>query len=300
MLCCQKLEPVRATDSDARSPLPVPLQRRLRMSFSPEQATPMIRTWVLTEGDKLAKGVQEDTLDDVAFLLSWRIIRESSHVFIADDTDNNEYDTDLSIFELLCYYIFQVDVWLLTAKQEQFREKVFRRLVMPYCVSTFSKILKNDSLNDVLGNRLQFYSALMRTQSDPGKLVESLNGYFQQMIYWSQNHNENRIYDLDAKLAVFAMDFFKNFTLKVRIAAFVTDHFRALTDSINPIIQRMVKRGLIPDSPEAGNQNQGEEPEQGKEYCTSCKKTVRVTFHGCCPDCGDFLLGTSDGETVTT
>jgi hypothetical protein len=259
------------------------------MILSPEQATPMIRTWVLSEGDKLAMDVQEDTLDDVAFLLSWRIIRESSHVFIDDDPDNNEYDTDLSIFELCCYYIFQVDVWLLTAKQEQFREKVFRRLVMPYCVSIFSKILKNDSLNDVLGNRLQFYSALMRTQSDPGKLVESLNEYFQQMIYWSQKHNENRVYDLDAKLAVFAMDFFKNFSLRVRIAAFVTDHFRALTDSINPIIQRMVKRGMISDNPEARNQNQGEAFGQEREYCARCKKTVRVTFHGCCPDCGDFL-----------
>jgi hypothetical protein len=264
------------------------------MTLSREQAAPKIRTWVLTEGDKLAVGVQEDTLDDVAFLLSWRILRESSHVFIDDDPDNNEYDTDLSIFELFCYYVFQIDVWLLRAKQEQFREKVFRQLVMPYCVSTFDKILKNDSLNDVLSNRLQFYSALMRTQSDPGKLVESLNEYFQQMIYWSQNHNENRVYDLDAKLAVFAMDFFKNFTLKVRIAAFVTDHFRALTDSINPIIQRMVKKGLIPDSPEAANQDLSEEPEQGKEYCFRCKKTVRATFHGCCPDCGDFLQGTSN------
>jgi hypothetical protein len=257
------------------------------MTLSAEQATPMIRTWVLTEGDKLAIDAREDTVDGIAFILSWRILRESSYVFIEDDPDNNEYDTDLSIFELCCYYIFQVDVWLLTAKQEQFREKVFRQLVMPYCVSIFSKFLKNDSLNDVLGNRLQFYSALMRTQSDPGKLVESLNEYFQQMIYWSQKHNENRIYDLDAKLAVFAMDFFKNFSLKVRIAAFVTDHFRALTDSINPIIQRMVERGLIPDNPEATNQ--GETSGRGKEYCARCKKTVRATFHGCCPDCGDFL-----------
>ena len=259
------------------------------MSFSPEQTTPMIRTWVLTEGDKLATGVQEDTLDHVAFLLSWRIMRESSHVFIADDPDNNEYDTDLSIFELCCYYIFQVDVWLLIAKQEQFRDKVLRRLVVPYCVSIFSKILKNDSLNDVLSNRLQFYSALMRTQSDPGKMVESLNEYFQQMIYWSQKHNENRVYDLDAKLAVFAIDFFKSFSLKVRIAAFVTDHFRTLTDSINPIIQRMVGRGLISDNPQATKQDQSEKSEQEKQYCARCKKTVRATFHGCCPDCGDFL-----------
>jgi hypothetical protein len=148
------------------------------MTISPEQATPMIRTWVLTEGDKLAIGAQEDTLDGVAYLLSWRILRESSHVFIDDDPDNNEYDTDLSIFELCCYYLFQVDVWLLTAKQEEFREKVFRRLVMPYCVSIFAKILRNDSLNEVLGNRLQFYSALVRTQSDPKKLVENLNEYF--------------------------------------------------------------------------------------------------------------------------
>ena len=75
------------------------------MILSPEQATPMIRTWVLTEGNKLAKGAQEDTLDGVAFLLSWRILRESSHVFIEDDPDNNEYDTDLSIFELCCCHI---------------------------------------------------------------------------------------------------------------------------------------------------------------------------------------------------
>jgi hypothetical protein len=259
------------------------------MSFSPELATPMIRTWVLTEGDKLAMGVQEDTIDHVAFLLSWRIIRESSHVFIADDPDTNEYDTDLSIFELCCYYIFQVDVWLLIAKQEQFREKVLRRLVMPYCVSIFSRFLKNASLNDVLGNRLQFYSALMRTQSDPAKLVESLNEYFQQMIYWSQKHSENRVYDLDTKLAVFAIDFFKSFSLKVRIAAFVTDHFRALTDSINPMIQRMVNRGVILDNPEATNQSQNETSEHEMRYCARCKKTVRVTFHGCCPDCGDFL-----------
>jgi hypothetical protein len=256
------------------------------MALSPEQATPMIRTWVLTEGDKLAIDAREDTLDGVAFLLSWRILRECSHVFIEDDPDNNEYDTDLSIFELCCYYIFQVDVWLLRAKQEQFREKIFRQLVMPYCVSIFGKFLKTGSLSDVLGNRLQFYSALMRTQPDPGKLVESLNEYFQQMIYWSQKHNENRIYDLDAKLAVFAVDFFRNFSLKVRIAAFVTDHFRALTDSINPIIQRMVKGGLIPDN--AVTMDQGETSGQGK-HCARCKKTVRPTFHGCCPICGDFL-----------
>jgi hypothetical protein len=259
------------------------------MILSPEQATPMIRTWVLTEGDKLALGVQEDTLDGVAFLLSWRILRESSHVFIDDDPDNNEYDTDLSIFELCCYYLFQVDVWLLTAKQEQFRERVFRKLVMPYCISIFAKCLRNYSLNDVLGNRLQFYSALMRTQSDPGKLVESLNEYFQQMIYWSQKHNENRVYDLDVKLAVFTIDFFKNFSLKTHITAFVTDHFRALTDSIDPVIQRMVKRGLIPDNLADTNKNREEESEKRKEYCSKCKKTVRVTFHGCCPDCGDFL-----------
>ena len=65
------------------------------MTFSPEQATPMIRTWVLTEGDKLAIDAKEDTLEGVAFLLSWRILRESSHVFINDDPDTNEYDTDL-------------------------------------------------------------------------------------------------------------------------------------------------------------------------------------------------------------
>ena len=206
-----------------------------------------------------------------------------------DDPDNNEYDTDLSIFELCCYYLFHVDVWLLTAKQEQFREKVFRPLVMPYCVSTFAKFLKNDSLNDVLGNRLQFYSALTRTQSDPGKLVESLNEYFQQMIYWSQKNNENRVYDLDVKLAVFTMDFFKNFSLKAHITEFVTKHFRALTDSINPIIQRMVKRGLIPDNPAATNESEEGSSEQRKEYCARCNKTVRATFQGCCPDCGDFL-----------
>jgi hypothetical protein len=259
------------------------------MILSPEQATPMIRTWVLTEGDKLAKGAQEDTLDGVAFLLSWRILRESSHVFIEDDPDNNEYDTDLSIFELCCYYLFQVDVWLLIAKQEQFREKVFRPLVVPYCISTFAKFLKNDSLNDVLDNRLQFYSALTRTQSDAGELVESLNEYFQQMIYWSQKHNENKIYDLDVKRAVFTMDFFKNFSLKAHIAEFVTDHFRALTDSINPIIQRMVQTGLISDSSRASNQNQAQTSGTGMEYCTNCKKAVRATFHGCCPVCGDFL-----------
>jgi hypothetical protein len=257
--------------------------------LSPEQATPMIRMWVLTDGDKLAKGVQEDTLDGTAFLLSWRILRESSHVFIEDDPDNNEYDTDLSIFELCCYYLFHVDIWLLTGKQEQFREKVFRPLVMPYCVSTFAKFLKNDSLNDVLGNRLQFYSALTRTQSDPGKLVESLNEYFQQMIYWSQKNNENSVYDLDVKLAVFTMDFFKNFSLKAHITEFVTKHFRALTDSINPIIQRMVKRGLILDNPAATNESEEGSSEQGKEYCARCNKTVRATFQGCCPDCGDFL-----------
>jgi hypothetical protein len=259
------------------------------MTLSAEQATPMIRTWVLTEGDKLAIDAREDTVDGIAFLLSWRILRESSYVFIEDDPDNNEYDTDLSIFELCCYYMFHVDVWLLTAKQEEFRETVFRRLVMPYCVSVFGKLLKNDSLSDVLGNRLQFYSALMRTQSDPSKLVESLNEYFQQMIYWSQKHNENRIYDLDTKLAVFAMDFFKNFSLKVRIAAFVTDHFRALTDSINPIIQKMLRSGLIADNPEHINQDKEVGSGQGEEYCPTCKKTVRATFHGCCPNCGNFL-----------
>jgi hypothetical protein len=259
------------------------------MTLSPERATPMIRTWVLTEGDKLAIGAREDTLDGVAFLLSWRILRESCHVFIDDDPDNNEYDTDLSIFELCCYYIFQVEVWLLASKQEEFREKVFRRLVVPYCVSIFAGFLKNDFLNDVLDNRLQFYSALMRTQSDSGKLVENLNEYFQQMIYWSQKHSENRIYDLDVKLAVFTMDFFKNFSLKTRITAFVTDHFRALTDSIGPIIQGMVKRGLIQVGSAPTNPNHDEAAERGKEYCARCKKTVRVTFHGCCPDCGDFL-----------
>ena len=129
----------------------------------------------------------------------------------------------------------------------------------------------------------------MRTQSDPSKLVESLNEYFQQMIYWSQKHNENRIYDLDTKLAVFAMDFFKNFSLKVRIAAFVTDHFRALTDSINPIIQKMLRSGLIADNPEHINQDKEVGSGQGEEYCPTCKKTVRATFHGCCPNCGNFL-----------
>jgi hypothetical protein len=108
------------------------------------------------------------------------------------------------------------------------------------------------------------------------------------MIYWSQKQNENRVYDLDAKLAVFAMDFFKNFSLKVQIAAFVTDHFRALTDSILPIIERMVRGGLIQDNP-SFSQNHEEETERRKEYCSTCKKTVRVTFHGCCPECGDFL-----------
>jgi len=132
------------------------------MSLSPEQGTPMIRTWALTEGDRLARSAQVDTLDGVALLLSCRILRESSHVFIDDDPNNNEYDTDLSIFELWCYYIFQVDVWLLTAKQEQFREKVFRPLVMPHGVSLFTRFLKNDLLDEVLGNRLQFYSALTR------------------------------------------------------------------------------------------------------------------------------------------
>jgi hypothetical protein len=259
------------------------------MTLSAEQPTPMIRTWVLTEGDKLAIDAKADTVDGIAFLLSWRILRESSYVFIEDDPDNNEYDTDLSIFELCCYYMFQVDVWLLTAKQEGFREKVFRRLVMPYCVSVFQGFLKNSSLNEVLSNRLQFYSALTRTQSDPGKLVESLNEYFQQMIYWSQKHNQNRIYDLDTKLAVFAMDFFKNFSLKVRIAAFVTDHFRALTDSINPIIQKMEKSHLIADNPAPMNQEREATSGQGEEYCVRCKKTVRATFHGCCPNCGDFL-----------
>jgi hypothetical protein len=259
------------------------------MSLSPEQATPLIRTWVLTEGDKLAAGAHDDTLDGVAFLLSWRIIRESCHVFIDDDPDNNEYDTDLSIFELCCYYIFQVDVWLLTAKKEQFREKVLQRLVVPYCASIFAKFLKNDTLNDVLVNRLQFYSALMRTQTDPGKLIESLNGYFQQMIYWSQKNNENKVFDLDAKIAVFAMDFFKTFSLKARIAEFVTDHFHALTDSISPIIQGMVKKGLIHDNFAAANENQDEASKHSMKYCARCKKTVVVTFHGCCPDCGDFL-----------
>jgi hypothetical protein len=259
------------------------------MTLSAERATPMIRTWVLTEGDKLAIDAKEDTVDGIAFLLSWRILRESSYVFIEDDPDNNEYDTDLSIFELCCYYMFQVDVWLLTAKQEEFREKVFRRIVMPYCVSVFQSFLKNDSLSDVLSNRLQFYSALMRTQSDPSKLVESLNEYFQQMIYWSQKHNENRIYDLDTKFAVFAMDFFKNFSLKMRIAAFVTDHFRALTDSINPIIQKMERSHLIADNPDSMNQDKEVASGQGQKYCARCKKTVRATFHGCCPNCGDFL-----------
>jgi hypothetical protein len=259
------------------------------MTLSPEQATPAIRTWVLTEGDKLAISAQENTIDGVAFLLSWRILRESSHVFINDDPDTNEYDTDLSIFELCCYYLFQVDVWLLTAKQEEFREKVFRRLVMPYCISVFAKCLRNDSLSGVLGNRLQFYSALVRTQSEPGKLVENLNEYFQQMIYWSQKQNENRVYDLDVKLAVFTIDFFKDFSLKTHIKEFVTAHFHALTESIGPIIQGMVKKGLIAAGPAPTNQSPDEASEPGMEYCARCKKTVKATFHGCCPDCGEFL-----------
>jgi hypothetical protein len=109
------------------------------------------------------------------------------------------------------------------------------------------------------------------------------------MIYWSQKQNENRVYDLDVKLAVFAMDFFKNFSLKTHIKEFVTDHFHALTESIGPIIQGMVKRGLLADSPPATNQSHDEASEPGKEYCARCKKKVKVTFHGCCPDCGDFL-----------
>jgi hypothetical protein len=259
------------------------------MTLPPEQATPAIRTWVLTEGDKLALGARGDTLDGVAFLLSWRILRESSNVFTNDDPDTNEYDTDLSIFELYCYYIFQVDVWLLTTKHEEFRESVFRRLVIPYCVSVFAKCLKDDSLSDVLNNRLQFYSALTRTQSDPGTLVENLNEYFQQMIYWSQKQNENRVYDLDVKLAVLTMDFFKNFSLKTHIREFVTDHFHALTESIGPIIQGMVKIGLIADNPGASDKSADEASEPGREYCARCKKTIKATFHGCCPECGDFL-----------
>lgn len=146
---------------------------------------------------------------------------------------------------------------------------------------------------------MQFYSALIPTPSNPGKLVESLNEYFQQMIYWSQQHSENRIYDLDTRLAVFAIDFFKNFSLKVRISAIVTDHFRALTDSIAPLIQKMVRRGLIQDNREATKQYQEEESVQAKQYCAACKKTVLATFHGCCPDCGDFLSRKDNGATAT-
>jgi hypothetical protein len=92
-----------------------------------------------------------------------------------------KYNTDACCFEIFCYVLFKIDLWLFQTHLEAFRD-MFAADSIPFAASIWSKFVRSSGIAACVANRLQVYATLLLKHRDDGKAAQQLKWYLWQFF----------------------------------------------------------------------------------------------------------------------
>jgi hypothetical protein len=227
------------------------------MRLFSRDSIPELRKWTNKYAEKAIKGSNERDANSLLLALAVSLLLGISSIFVveqkqakagsAGDTEKvfdkaaKSFDTDWCLFEILCYLLFRLDVWLFSNGKKAFREKFFSTKVCQNCLSVFSTIFKSDTVFPAFNNRCNVYGALLRNHEG----AERELFYLTQFMYRSEGEKKLEVYDVHKNFHIIIGDAFDEMTLQTRVAGYVHEMFPIHIDHIKDVMKRLSDSGQL-------------------------------------------------------
>jgi hypothetical protein len=167
-----------------------------------DSPTNYLHEWVSRHSESAIKGANEHDPSTMIAALSSMILMGTSDVFgprpkqVNTENDHEirahfvdiiqRYNNDYCLFEVCCYILFRLDVWLFRKDHTAFREKQFRERIVNSCLAPFKASLKGDNLSDVFNARLEAFGRLLLEENNSEEQTKREQMMLLQFIYESE------------------------------------------------------------------------------------------------------------------
>ena len=210
---------------------------------------PQVRKWAVTTGDKMARKANDNDPKGLALVLSFGILKDIGTFFVPAEKNKKKamndpfgsvekYDTDICLFEALCYELSLLDLWLINNEKEPFRQNIYNALVVPFCLEKFQAFLGSGDLRACLANRSALYEKIAKTEANMDRQIERHTWHLCQLVYRAAESNEAMVFDFD-KFPVYLADIREEFGLRTCVAAYTSAFLPAHMDFIDFMIGRL-------------------------------------------------------------
>lgn len=229
------------------------------MGLFSRDRTPGLRKWTAKHYETDIKSTDEKDPDSLGTALAASILKSVAGVFLTknkqpqstagaetQDVFNNAakyFDTDLVLFEVLCYVLCHLDAWVFSNANRSFREDFFNGKVIQKCLEVFSAIIGSNSVFPAFNNRVDVYGRLFRDHKGAGgDLFEREIYYLTQFIFRSTWKEKLEVYDVDQN-PVIIRGAFDAFTIQMHVAAYVIAILPAQIDAVKYVMARLHEFG---------------------------------------------------------
>lgn len=132
-----------------------------------------------------------------------------------------KYSGDTSLFEIGCYLYFRIDLWHYRNKVQKHREKIVNYLIAQFLL-VFNYLLSGYIENDeeILQNRLDLYSRLVRESKNREELQNRITFYLTQLIIRTKNNTRPKVYNFTEGFPLVILDVFEEIYLRLEITSF--------------------------------------------------------------------------------
>ena len=145
---------------------------------------------------------------------------------------STHYGGDWALFEVGCYTCFRLDRWLFAEHPELGGE------LLPGFLRSFTKLfgeaLELPDIRDLLGQRLEAYSELARSEAD----IQTYHSHLTQLILRTEDNRKPEPYDF-SNGPIMISDAFVVFALKLELKAWESVRIPALIESMAKLITLM-------------------------------------------------------------
>jgi hypothetical protein len=213
---------------------------------------PRLRKWLDANHPLVLNLANEKDSQSLIVAYAVSLLKGISEVFSYKlrDGDNlfseslKDYDTDECLFEVLCYVLYRVDVWLFAMEYHEFRQKVFYPTIVDYCLSPFRSYVKGENLNAIFDNRMDVYARINREEQDIALQLKKEVHFLTQYLYHTLRHKKVQTYDpTNAPLIIGGIT--DMFGVQTVITSYIEAFYPWHKETIQLIIKRMIELGQL-------------------------------------------------------
>jgi len=219
-----------------------------------------LHEWVAKHAEQKIKSANEHDPSTMLVALSSVILMGTSDIFSprighhdpeeVDDIEAHfnetikKYDNDYCLFEVCCYMLYKLDVWLFLNNYSDFREKQFPSEVVKACLFPFIASIKGDNIYDAYNARLEAFGRLLREVKDPSEQKKREQMLLLQLIYESERVKKISIGDLSSHPHLIR-GMTDAFMINTRILTNEESHFPTYTKFIIEVIRSIAAHARI-------------------------------------------------------